>query len=66
MEKNEPSSVSRAVMAICQSYNKFYFEQRIMGVEPLLMAARLALTDAARQAIKVGLYLVGLEAPERM
>lgn len=66
MEKNEPSAVSRAVMAICQSYNKFYFEQRIMGVEPPLMQARLALTDAARQAIKVGLYLVGLEAPERM
>ena len=28
--------------------------------------ARLALTDAARIAIKTGLYLVGIEAPERM
>ena len=28
--------------------------------------ARLALTDAARNVIKTGLYLVGLEAPEKM
>ena len=28
--------------------------------------ARLALTDAARICIKNALYLVGLEAPERM
>ena len=28
--------------------------------------ARLAVTDAARTAIKLGLYLVGIEAPERM
>ncbi len=66
MEKNEPYLVSRAVVAICQAYNKFYFEQRIMGVEQDLQQARLALTDAARQVVKLGLYLVGLEAPERM
>ena len=29
-------------------------------------AARLQLTDACRQVIKTGLYLIGLAAPERM
>jgi arginyl-tRNA synthetase len=66
MEKNEPYLVSRAVTAICQSFNKFYFDQRIMADEANVRTARLALTLAARDTIRSGLYLVGLEAPERM
>ncbi|MDD3920800.1 MAG: DALR anticodon-binding domain-containing protein, partial [Eubacteriales bacterium] len=66
MENNEPYLVSRAVSAICQSYNKFYYGQRITGVDEALMKARLSLTAAAAQVIKTGLYLVGLEAPNRM
>ena len=37
-----------------------------MVEDPKVRNARLALTDAARIVIKKGLYLVGLEAPERM
>ena len=33
---------------------------------PAVRNARLALCDAARICIKNGLYLIGLEAPERM
>lgn len=65
-EKYEPYLVSRAVMDICTAYNKFYFEHRIMESEPALRNARLALTDAARIAVAVGLRLIGLAAPERM
>ena len=66
MDKNEPYLVSRAVMAICQAFNRFYYERRIMADEPNVRNARLALTDAARRVIAIGLYLVGLKAPERM
>lgn len=66
MDKNEPYLVSRAVVAICQAYNKFYFEQRIIGEEPAVQTARLALTAAAKSVISTGLFLVGLAAPERM
>lgn len=66
MEKNEPYLVSRQVIAICQAFNRFYYEQRIMADEPALKNARLALTEAARQTIRNGLYLLGIEAPERM
>lgn len=66
MEKNEPYLVSRAVMAICQSFNRFYYEQRIMADDAAERNARLALTDAARRVIAIGLGLVGLAAPERM
>ena len=66
MEKNEPYLVSRAVMAICQTFNRFYYERRIMADEANVRNARLKLTDAARRVIAIGLDLVGLKAPERM
>ena len=58
--------VARSVIAVCAAYNKFYYDHRIMDAEPAVKNARLALTDAARNAIRAGLYLIGLEAPERM
>lgn len=66
MEKNEPYLVSRAIVAICQAFNRFYYEQRIMADDPALCNARLALTKASRDVIAIGLTLVGLTAPERM
>ncbi len=66
MEKYEPYLVSRAVVAVCQAYNKFYYENRIIGEEPEVEKARLALTAAAKSVICTGLFLVGLSAPERM
>lgn len=65
-EKYEPYLISRSVIEICSCFNKFYYENRIMDDDPSIRGARLALTDAARTAIRVGLFLVGLEAPERM
>ena len=65
-EKYEPYLISRNVIDICSAFNKFYFENRIMDDDEGVRTARLALTDAARTAIKLGLYLVGIEAPERM
>jgi len=66
MEKNEPYLVSRAVMAIAQSFNRFYFQQRIMADDAALRNARLTLTACARSVLATGLDLVGLAAPERM
>ncbi|HWR22840.1 MAG TPA: arginine--tRNA ligase [Feifaniaceae bacterium] len=65
-QKYEPYLVSRAVVAVCQAYNKFYYEQRIIGEEEQVEKARLALTAAAKSVISTGLFLVGLAAPERM
>ena len=64
--KYEPSMITRAVTDIAQAYNKYYYEHRILDGEPAQAAARVALTDAARTVIKTGLYLIGIEAPERM
>ena len=65
-EKYEPYLISRNVIEICSAFNKFYFENRIMDENEGVRSARLAVTDAARKVIKLGLYLVGIEAPERM
>lgn len=65
-EKYEPSMITRAVTDIAQAYNKFYYEHRILDEIPGVSAARVALTKAVRQVIKTGLYLIGIEAPERM
>ncbi len=65
-EKYEPYLISRNVIEICSAFNKFYFENRIMDENEGVRYARLAVTDAARKVIKLGLYLVGIEAPERM
>lgn len=65
-EKYEPYLVARAVMAVCTAMNKFYYEIRIMADDEKERTSRLALTDAARQTIQIGLNLLGIQAPERM
>ena len=64
--RNEPSMVTRATTEIAKAYNKYYYEHRILDEDESAAAARLLLTDAARNVIKTGLYLIGLSAPERM
>ena len=63
----EPSVVTRAVTDIAKAYNKFYYEHRVLDeADRPGTAARLTLTRATRAVIRTGLYLIGLEAPERM
>ena len=67
MDQNEPSLITRHTTSLAQAYNKYYFEHRIMEEnDPAGSAARVNLTDAVRDVIKTGLYLIGVEAPERM
>ena len=66
MEKNEPYVVTRAVMGVCAAFNKFYYEQRILADDAAVRQARLALTDATRRVVAIGLNLIGIHAPERM
>ncbi|MBR5232033.1 MAG: arginine--tRNA ligase [Clostridia bacterium] len=63
---NEPFMITRAVTEIAKAYNKFYYEHRILDGEAGEQAARVQLTEAVRNVIKTGLFLIGMEAPERM
>ena len=63
----EPSMITRHVTKIAQAYNRFYFSYRIVDAEEKgFAAARVRLTEMVRDVIKTGLFLIGIEAPERM
>ena len=67
MDQNEPSLITRHTTSLAQAYNKYYFEHRIMEEsDPAGSAARVNLTAAVCDVIKTGLYLIGMEAPDRM
>lgn len=65
-EKYEPSIITRFAANLAQSYNRFYFENRILGEEEAVMQARLVLTKCTRDSLKTALALIGIEAPEKM
>ena len=58
--------ITRFSVDLAQAYNKFYYEHKILGEEPGVQAARLRLTDAVRSIIKEALWLISIDAPEKM
>lgn len=65
-EKFEPSIVTRHIVDIAQSFNRFYHDEHILVDNEEEKAAKLALVISAKTAIKNSLALLGMEAPERM
>ncbi|MEF3303519.1 arginine--tRNA ligase [Paenibacillus sp. GYB003] len=66
MDKLEPSIVSRHLIDIAQSFNRFYHECPILTDDAALKTARLALVACACVVLRVGLGLIGLQSPERI
>lgn len=65
-EKYEPSVVTRHIVDISQAFNKFYHDEHILVDDEAEKTAKLALVVATKAAIKNGLALLGMKAPERM
>lgn len=65
-DKYEPSVVTRHIVDIAQAFNKFYHDEHILVDNEDEKAAKLALVIAAKAAIKNGLGLLGMKAPEKM
>jgi len=65
-EKYEPSVVTRHIVDIAQSFNKFYHDEHILVDNEDEKVAKVALVLAAQAAIKNGLGLLGMNAPEKM
>lgn len=67
MHKLEPSIISRYLVDLAQSFNRFYHECKILKAEDAeVRKARLALVESVRITLKNGLALIGLEAPEKI
>lgn len=69
--KNSVSQLSPHVIAaslfdIAQAFNTFYNSVPVLKAGPGVRDARLALVKATAQTLKNGLYLLGIDAPERM
>ena len=65
-EKYEPSIVTRHIVDIAQGFNKFYHDEHILADNEDEKIAKVALVMAAKAAIKNGLGLLGMNAPEKM
>ncbi len=64
--KFEPFIITRHLINICQAFNKFYDENNIKNSEESLKNARLSLVYATKLIIANGLYLLGINSPEKM
>ena len=65
-EKYEPSILTRHIVDIAQNFNKFYHDEHILVKNEEEKKAKLILSYAAKQTIRNGLRLLGMEVPERM
>ena len=64
--RSEPSMITRYSVDLAQAYNMFYYERKVMVDEPGVRAARIQLTRATRDLLRLSLNLIGITAPTRM
>lgn len=62
----EPSEVTSFVLGLARDVNSWVAKERVLGQEPAVTAARLALVKGARQVIGNALGLLGVGAPSEM
>ncbi len=65
-DKYEPSIVTRHIVNIAQAFNRFYHDEHVLVDDEGEKTAKVALVLAAKTAIKNGLGLLGIKAPEKM
>ena len=65
-EKYEPSIVTRHIVDIAQAFNKFYHDEHILTDNEDEKVAKVAMVLAAKAAIRNGLELLCMKAPEKM
>ncbi len=66
IEKNETSILARYLIELAQSYSNFYNENKILGEEKDIQDARIYLTYAVGNVLKIGAKLLGIEMPDKM
>ncbi len=72
VDGDEPSVLAQALLALAAAVSGWLTagnhdeNLRVLGPDPAVTAARLALVRAARASLGEGLRLLGLQAPERM
>jgi arginyl-tRNA synthetase len=65
-QQNEPSVVTGLMIELAGEIHSYLRDHHVIGAEPAVRDARLALVAAARNLLKTGLGLLGVAAPDRM
>lgn len=65
-EKNEPAILARYLLDLAKSYSVFYNENKIICDDKETQDARIYLTYAVGQVLKIGASLLGMEMPNKM
>ncbi|MDZ4772857.1 MAG: arginine--tRNA ligase, partial [Planctomycetota bacterium] len=65
-EQAEPSLIATYLLSLGRDINAWYVHNRVLGGEPGVTAARLALVRASKAVIANGLRLLGPAAPDEM
>ncbi len=65
-EAREPHRLINYLNEVASAFTTFYHDCRIIGVDADLAQARIALAKSTAQALKNGLTILGITAPERM
>ncbi len=66
VEKNEPSLLARYLIELSQNYSNFYNENKIIDENKDLQNARVYLSYAVGNVLKVGASLLGIQMPNKM
>ena len=64
--KNEPSILTKYLIDLAKAYSSFYNENKIIGENKEIQDARVYLTYATSEVLKIGANLLGIEMPEKM
>ena len=65
-EKNEPSAIARYAINLAQKFSTFYNNNKIICEEKNVQEARLYLTYAVGNVLKIAAGLLGMEMPDKM
>ena len=66
IDKNEPSLLARYLIDLSQSFSNFYNENKIIDEDEKIKNARVYLSYAVGNVLKIGTGLLGMEMPDRM
>jgi arginyl-tRNA synthetase len=65
-QENSPHPLATYLLQVARQFHHFYDHHRVLGEDPQITGARLALLDAVRTMLRLGLKLLGVSAPESM
>ncbi len=64
--QSEPSVITTFAIRVAGEIHSYLRDHHVLGAEPALRDARLALVAAARRLLKTALGLIGVASPDRM